>query len=163
MSEIIFQVEEAPEGGYTARALGHAIFTEADTLEDLRAMVRDAVGAFVGPISQVPSAVSAIKVAGRRAYAMVRAGEDVQLAARRVVVDRFDVLGVRPGVAAADAATPVLDVDVVVDASTGTYVRSLARDLGAALGVGGHLTALRRTAAHRRSTPASMWCVMCFS
>lgn len=129
-------VTDDAEGEVTA-AIGAAGVDEA--------MVRDAVGAFVGPISQVPSAVSAIKVAGRRAYAMVRAGEDVQLAARRVVVDRFDVLGVRPGVAADDATTPVLDVDVVVDCSSGTYIRALARDLGAALGCGGHLTALRRT------------------
>jgi len=93
-----------------------------------------------GEITQVPSSVSAIKVDGRRAYARVRAGEAVELAARPVTVSRFDLLAarVRPG----DA---VLDLDVSVVCSSGTYVRALARDLGAALGVGGHLTALRRT------------------
>ena len=82
--------------------------------------------------------MSAIKVDGRRAYARVRAGEDVDLPARPVTVHRFDVLAVRPG-------DGVIDVDVAVTCSSGTYVRALARDLGAALGVGGHLTALRRT------------------
>ncbi|EYT59533.1 MULTISPECIES: tRNA pseudouridine(55) synthase TruB [Microbacterium] len=91
-----------------------------------------------GEISQVPSAVSAIKVDGRRAYERVRAGEEVVLAARDVVVSRFDLLATRRGEAH-------LDLDVVVDCSSGTYIRSLARDLGASLGVGGHLTALRRT------------------
>jgi tRNA pseudouridine55 synthase len=78
--------------------------------------------------------VSAIKVDGVRSYARVRAGERVELAARRVRVDRFDLLARRGA-----------DLDVTVTCSTGTYVRALARDLGAALGVGGHLTALRRT------------------
>jgi tRNA pseudouridine55 synthase len=96
------------------------------------------VAALTGPISQVPSAVSAIKVDGRRAYDRVRAGEDVVLAAREVVVSRFDVVARRPG-------DGFLDLDVVVDCSSGTYIRALARDLGAALGVGGHLTSLRRT------------------
>ena len=91
-----------------------------------------------GAISQVPSSVSAIKVDGRRAYDRVRAGEEVVLAARDVTVSRFDVLAERAG-------DGVRDIDVVVDCSSGTYIRSLARDLGAALGVGGHLTALRRT------------------
>ncbi|WP_309101952.1 tRNA pseudouridine(55) synthase TruB [Microbacterium sp.] len=91
-----------------------------------------------GEISQVPSSVSAIKVDGRRAYDRVRAGEDVVLTARDVVVSRFDVLDERPG-------DGVLDLDVIVDCSSGTYIRSLARDLGDQLGVGGHLTALRRT------------------
>ncbi len=102
-----------------------------------------AVRALTGPIEQVPSAVSAIKVDGKRAYARVRAGEQVELAARPVTVSRFDVLEVRP--ARADDGTAVTDVDVLVECSSGTYVRALARDLGAALGVGGHLTALRRT------------------
>ncbi len=97
----------------------------------------------------MPSTVSAIKVDGQRAYARARAGEEVALAARPVVVSRFDVLAVRPvapgeqGVP--DDAPPALDVDVRVTVSSGTYVRALARDLGSALGVGGHLTALRRT------------------
>lgn len=101
-----------------------------------------AVAHLTGPISQRPSAVSAIKVDGRRAYARVRSGEQVELAARPVTVHRFDVLARRP-VLVADRTT--LDVDVEVVVSSGTYVRALARDLGAALGVGGHLTALRRT------------------
>ncbi len=95
------------------------------------------IARLTGPISQVPSAVSAIKVDGRRAYDRVRAGEDVQLAAREVTVSRFEVLAVREG-------DGYRDLDVVVDCSSGTYIRALARDLGAALGVGGHLTALRR-------------------
>jgi tRNA pseudouridine55 synthase len=97
--------------------------------------VRSALAALVGEIDQVPSSVSAIKVDGRRAYARVRAGERVDLPARRVVVHEIAVTSL---------ALPTLDVDV--HCSSGTYVRSLARDLGAALGVGGHLTALRRTA-----------------
>jgi tRNA pseudouridine55 synthase len=100
------------------------------------------VAALTGAIQQVPSSVSAIKVDGRRAYARVRAGEDVALAARPVVVRRFDVGASR---AAEHEGVGVLDVDVTVVCSSGTYVRALARDLGASLGVGGHLTALRRT------------------
>lgn len=102
------------------------------------AVVGTAAAALTGDIEQVPSAVSAIKVDGKRAYARVRAGEEVTLKPRRVTVSRFDVLAQRSG----DA---YLDVDVEVDCSSGTYVRALARDLGTALGVGGHLTALRRT------------------
>jgi tRNA pseudouridine55 synthase len=101
--------------------------------------VATAVAELTGDIEQVPSAVSAIKVDGKRAYARVRSGEDVALAARPVTVSRFDVLGRRPGPAG------TVDLDVTVECSSGTYVRALARDLGAALGVGGHLTALRRT------------------
>ncbi|MGO4613357.1 tRNA pseudouridine(55) synthase TruB [Nocardia sp. 2YAB30] len=91
-----------------------------------------------GDIDQVPATVSAIKVNGERAYARHRAGEEVQLAARPVTVSRFDVLARRDD-------GDFVDLDVVVECSSGTYVRALARDLGAALGVGGHLTALRRT------------------
>ncbi|WP_314646895.1 tRNA pseudouridine(55) synthase TruB [uncultured Microbacterium sp.] len=100
--------------------------------------VAQGIGALTGAISQVPSSVSAIKVDGRRAYDRVRAGEEVVLAARDVVVSRFDVTDDR-------ATDGFRDLDVVVECSSGTYIRSLARDLGAALGVGGHLTALRRT------------------
>jgi len=96
------------------------------------------VAALTGDIQQVPSAVSAIKVDGQRAYARVRAGEDVELAARPVTVSRFEVHDVR-------AVDGVVDIDVTVVVTSGTYVRALARDLGARLGVGGHLTALRRT------------------
>ncbi len=103
------------------------------------ATVRDTLAGQVGEIEQVPSAVSAIKVDGRRAYDRVRAGEQVELAARRVTVHALDVTDVRRG-------DGTLDVDVSVRCSSGTYIRAIARDAGAALGVGGHLTALRRTA-----------------
>ncbi|MGI9084061.1 MAG: tRNA pseudouridine(55) synthase TruB [Aeromicrobium sp.] len=93
---------------------------------------------FTGPIEQVPSAVSAIKVDGKRSYARVRAGEDVDLPARPVTVETFELGEVR-------RHDDVVDVDVRVVCSSGTYVRALARDLGTALGVGGHLTMLRRT------------------
>lgn len=105
--------------------------------------LEEVVAGLTGPILQVPSAVSAIKIDGRRSYARVRAGEDVELAPRPVTVHRFEVIALRrdttPG------SDPVLDVDVEVEVSSGTYVRALARDLGARLGVGGHLTVLRRT------------------
>ncbi len=101
-----------------------------------------AVSALTGSIQQVPSAVSAVKVDGVRSYARVRAGEDVTLPPRAVVVSRFDVLARRSDIT---DGVPVLDLDVLVECSTGTYVRALARDLGADLGTGGHLTALRRS------------------
>ncbi|WP_034272460.1 tRNA pseudouridine(55) synthase TruB [Haloechinothrix halophila] len=103
--------------------------TEAD--------IDKAIAELTGDIQQVPSAVSAVKVNGERAYARVRAGERVELDARPVTVHRFDRLALR--------TEPRLEIDALVDCSSGTYVRALARDLGAALGVGGHLTALRRT------------------
>ncbi|SEH84590.1 tRNA pseudouridine synthase B [Mycolicibacterium rutilum] len=108
----------------------------ADEVTD--AQIESAVGALRGEIEQIPSAVSAIKVGGQRAYKLAREGQTVELAARRVRIDRFDVLAIR-------RHDDLVDVDVVVDCSSGTYIRALARDVGAALGVGGHLTALRRT------------------
>jgi len=106
--------------------------------------VRDGLAAMVGELEQVPSAVSAIKVDGRRAYDLVRAGEHVELAARPVRIDAIDVRSARR------SPDGMLDVDVSVRCSSGTYIRAIARDLGAGLGVGpgvgGHLTALRRTA-----------------
>ena len=102
--------------------------------------IHDAVAALTGGIQQVPSSVSAIKVNGERAYARVRSGEDVKLAARPVTIHRFEVHSIRR-----DNEAGVLDLDVTVECSSGTYIRALARDLGTALGVGGHLTALRRT------------------
>ncbi|WP_147916529.1 tRNA pseudouridine(55) synthase TruB [Ruania zhangjianzhongii] len=101
-----------------------------------------AVLGLTGTIDQVPSAVSAIKVNGQRSYARVRAGQEVALTARQITVHTFEVTGSRPAVA--DDGTAVLDLDVRVECSSGTYVRALARDLGAELGTGGHLTALRR-------------------
>jgi tRNA pseudouridine55 synthase len=103
------------------------------------AEILDGITALTGPLMQVPSAVSAIKVDGRRAYDRVRAGETVELAARPVTIDRFEIVGPlrRSG--------ELIDLDVEVECTTGTYVRSLARDLGSKLGVGGHLTRLRRT------------------
>ena len=92
-----------------------------------------------GNIEQIPSSVSAIKVGGKRAYDLVRAGEEVVLKSRSVTVSRFQVIG-EPS-----AVGKYLDINVEVDCSSGTYIRALARDLGEALGVGGHLTALRRT------------------
>jgi len=107
--------------------------------------VEHAVATLTGAIAQVPSAVSAIKVDGQRSYARVRAGEEVVLPARSVTVSRFDVLGHRSGSDTGDAGHEIWDLDVSVDVSSGTYIRALARDLGEVLGVGGHLTALRRT------------------
>ncbi len=155
--------------------------------EDIDAITPEAIVAGIarltGDIEQVPSTVSAIKVDGKRAYALVRAGENVELRSRAVTVSAFELLGTRrvevqtetetetiantatdTATAAATAADPAadqtadqttgpavgtatinLDLDVRVECSSGTYIRALARDLGAALGVGGHLTALRRT------------------
>jgi tRNA pseudouridine55 synthase len=104
-----------------------------------------AVGRLTGEILQGPSKVSAIKVDGRRSHRLVRAGEEFELAARPVTVSSFVVHGLRPGVGDDAAGTPLLDVEVTVECSSGTYVRALARDLGEDLGTGGHLTALRRT------------------
>ena len=102
------------------------------------AEVRAAFADLTGEIEQVPTAVSAIKVDGKRAYQRVRDGEDVALRARPVTVHELAVLRLTP-------TGDHLDVDVRVRCSSGTYVRALARDAGAALGVGGHLTGLRRT------------------
>ena len=102
------------------------------------AAIEAALAPLRGDIMQVPSSVSAIKVDGQRSYARVRGGQEVELAARPVTVSTLEVCDVRPG----DGVT---DVDVRVVCSSGTYVRALARDAGAALGVGGHLTMLRRT------------------
>lgn len=112
--------------------------TSAAALDDAR--IRAAAAGFVGTIAQRPSAVSAIKVDGVRSYARVRAGEQVELPARDITIHEFTIHAIRH----LDA---VVDVDVTVRCSAGTYIRAIARDLGAALGVGGHLTALRRTAA----------------
>ncbi|MDK1475163.1 tRNA pseudouridine(55) synthase TruB [Streptomyces sp. 549] len=108
-----------------------------------RKAVDAAVAAQTGAILQVPSKVSAIKVDGKRSYTRVREGEEFELPARPVTVSAFLVHDVREQTA--DDGTPVLDLLVSLVCSSGTYVRAIARDIGAALGVGGHLTALRRT------------------
>ncbi|MEV0147721.1 MULTISPECIES: tRNA pseudouridine(55) synthase TruB [unclassified Nonomuraea] len=117
------------EGEVTATASAAAV-TAAE--------VHKGVAALTGAIMQIPPQVSAIKVDGQRAYKRARAGEEVELAARPVTVYGFEVLDVR-------AHDDVVDVDAVVTCSSGTYIRALARDLGSGLGVGGHLTRLRRT------------------
>lgn len=121
-----------------------ALGAPSDAVSD--AAIESAVATLRGPIDQVPSTVSAIKVDGRRAYDLARKGEEVTLKARRVTVDRFEVQGrVDRVVSVHGADVPVIDLDVVVSCSSGTYVRALARDVGTALGTGAHLTALRRT------------------
>ena len=129
---------EDAEGDVTATTGAAGVTAEA---------VRSAAASLTGDVLQVPSAVSAIKVDGERAYARVRAGEQVELAARPVTISAFEVTDVRPGpdVPAAEGTLPTVDVDARVVCSSGTYVRALGRDLGAALGVGAHLVALRRT------------------
>jgi tRNA pseudouridine55 synthase len=114
---------------------------DASSLTDEQ--IRAAAARFEGSIEQIPSAVSAIKVDGKRAYARVRAGEDVQLAARPVTVSSLRVGDI---VRTCVDDVGVVDVEVTVECSSGTYIRALARDIGGALGVGGHLTSLRRTA-----------------
>lgn len=110
--------------------------TDASAVTD--AQIEAGISSLKGEIMQRPSSVSAIKVDGKRAYSRVREGEDVVLASRPVTVSRFDVLSQR-------RQEGFIDIDVFVTVSSGTYVRALARDLGEATGVGGHLTALRRT------------------
>lgn len=131
--------------------LGRATTTEDAEGEELQTVpaehvtddqIEEAVAGLRGDIDQVPSAVSAIKVAGERSYKLAREGRAVELAARPVHIARFEVLATR-------RSGGFTDVDVEVDCSSGTYIRALARDVGAALGVGGHLTALRRTAVGR--------------
>lgn len=114
--------------------------------------VHEKIQMLTGDISQRPSSVSAIKVNGERAYKLVRAGEEVHLAARPVHISEFTVVSTRT--VELDVGTTrinVVDLDVRVTCSTGTYVRALARDLGEELGVGGHLTRLRRTRVGRFS------------
>ncbi|MCU1406664.1 MAG: tRNA pseudouridine(55) synthase TruB [Glaciihabitans sp.] len=154
-----------------------AVTTVADPIE-LEAVtdeqVRSAILPLTGVISQVPSSVSAIRIDGRRAYEMARAGEEVILTSREVTVSAFEVLAMRRGTAEIQRTDPAasateaivesdgsaepggqpalltetvgyIDIDVRVECSSGTYIRALARDLGATLGVGGHLTVLRRS------------------
>jgi tRNA pseudouridine55 synthase len=125
-------VTDDAEGELTASAPAAGVTREA---------VDAGISKLTGDILQVPSKVSAIKVNGVRSYARVRGGEDFELAARPVTVSSFVVDDLRTVGEAAD----LVDLDVTVECSSGTYIRALARDLGADLGVGGHLTALRRT------------------
>ncbi|WP_308194112.1 tRNA pseudouridine(55) synthase TruB [Nocardioides sp. SR21] len=122
----------------TDDAEGEVVSTSStDQLDE--ATIRSAAAEFVGDLMQVPTAVSAIKVDGKRAYQRVRDGEEVELKARPVTVHELTVSDVR-------VSTGPAEVDVSVRCTSGTYIRAIARDLGAKLGVGGHLTALRRTA-----------------
>jgi tRNA pseudouridine55 synthase len=127
--------------------LGQATVTddaegEVTASEDASGVADEAIQAglvaMTGDIDQVPSAVSAVKIDGQRAYKRVREGETVELKARRVTIASIEVGAIR-------REGPFVDVDVDVSCSSGTYIRAIARDLGDALGVGGHLTALRRT------------------
>ncbi len=120
---------EDAEGDITQQVSAQAVTDDA---------IESAITALRGDIAQVPSAVSAIKVDGQRAYRLAREGRTVELAARPVRIDRFEMLAVR-------RHDHLVDVDVEVDCSSGTYIRALSRDVGATLAVGGHLTALRRT------------------
>lgn len=148
---------EDAEGEHTA---AHPEAVEALTAmdpEQMRARILEAVAGLRGDIMQVPSAVSAIKINGVRSYARVRGGEEVELPARPVTIDEFTVHSVTTGFAEyvvedprsegerVATSVPVVDCEVTVSCSSGTYIRALARDLGKALGTGGHLTALRRT------------------
>ena len=110
--------------------------TELESLSD--DAIRGALEPFRGEIDQVPSTYSAIKVEGKRAYDLARSGQDVELRSRRVTVSRLEALSITRG-------DGFIDVELAVDCSSGTYIRALARDMGRALGVGGHLVALRRT------------------
>ena len=120
------------EGEVTAQAEPAAVAAVTD------AAVAAGIAVLTGEIMQRPSSVSAIKVDGVRSYARVRSGDEVKLQPRPITVYAFELLGARRG-------EGVFDLDVRVECSSGTYIRALARDLGEDLGVGGHLTALRRT------------------
>lgn len=139
------------EGTHTEDAQGDLLTSPglehlggAAALRPASSMLQEAVSGLTGDIQQAPSAVSAIKVDGRRAHERVRAGEEVTLEARPVTVHSFDLLDARA--ATGVSGTEVLDLDIKVRVSSGTYVRALARDLGLALGSAGHLVALRREA-----------------
>lgn len=115
------------------------VLSTAPTGQVTDAQIASGIAALTGEILQVPAAVSAIKIHGRRAHELARAGEEVKIPPRRVTVESFDLLDTRR---APDGG--FIDLDVRVHCSSGTYIRSLARDLGAQLGVGGHVLALRR-------------------
>ena len=123
----------------TDDAEGEAI-SQATTREITQAQIYEELREFRGHIQQRPSSVSAIQVDGKRAYARVRAGEEVELAPREVTIHDCEVLSITD-----IPDLDVIDIEVRVVCGVGTYIRAIARDLGAALEVGGHLTALRRT------------------
>jgi tRNA pseudouridine55 synthase len=146
-TKILGLLTGAPKSYAATIRLGQATSTEdaeGELLQEVsaehltEAAISAAIAGLRGDIMQVPSTVSAVKVGGQRAYRLAREGHSVELAARPVRVDRFEMLALqRHG--------RLIDLDVAVDCSSGTYIRALARDLGDALAVGGHLTALRRT------------------
>ncbi len=121
----------------TDDAEGSVCFSATPTFD--HSQLSQALSALTGTISQKPSTFSAIKINGRRAHELARAGQKVDIPARQVTVSRFDCIDIR-------SHNAVVDIDVEVDCSSGTYIRSLGRDLGEILGCGGHLIALRRTA-----------------
>lgn len=125
-------VTDDAEGEFISKASAEALEQVSDE------QIKAAISKLTGEISQRPSSVSAIKVNGERAYDLIRKGEEVELASRNVTVSKFELLQ--------DPARSLesIDLEVLVDCSSGTYIRALARDLGEILGVGGHLTALRR-------------------
>src|SRR5690348_5427718 len=129
-------VTDDAEGEVVPAADGSAA---ADPSAIPEARLRSALADLTGEISQVPPRISAIKVDGQRAYRLTRSGAEPELTARTVTVSRLDLLDVR------QAAEHLVDIDVGVTCSSGTYIRAIARDLGVALGTGGHLVALRRT------------------
>ena len=140
----------------TEDADGEIVAARGCRIEDVpEGRLREALTALTGPIQQVPSAVSAIKVDGVRAHQRVRDGQDVELQARPVTIHELRLTAEpRKAIVEADgtlsdspnSAVQAVDIDILVSCSSGTYVRALARDLGRALGCGAHLTALRRTA-----------------
>lgn len=130
------------QGTLTDDAEGEVTSAVGAVETGVREALPEAVSRLTGDIRQRPSSVSAIKVKGERAYHRVRAGEDVELPDRPVTVERFDIGDLRTSVV---GGVSVVDVDIEVTVSSGTYVRALARDLGHLLGSGGHLIALRRT------------------
>jgi tRNA pseudouridine55 synthase len=145
-TKILGLVTETSKSYAATIRLGQSTSTEdaeSEVIQHVSAagVTEEAIGSAIaglrGDIAQVPSAVSAIKVDGQRAYRLAREGRPVELAARPVRIDRFEMLAVR-------RHDELVDVDVEVDCSSGTYIRALARDVGVTLGVGGHLTALRR-------------------
>jgi tRNA pseudouridine55 synthase len=120
------------EGETTSKA------TQTQIAETSDEQIRTALASMRGVISQRPSSVSAVKVDGKRAHERVRAGEVFELASREVTISQLDVLEIR-------RSNDALEVDIEVTCSAGTFIRAIARDLGATLKIGGHLTSLRRT------------------